>query len=424
MIDDKIQLLHPAGHIKLETFDALTGRKCAETEGHNLFTNYGLERFRRYQVLGLTGYMGCGNWLAENDSSGEEIYSNENNPSWGFLKYLITTDNSAAITAADCIIPGTCVGWAARGGSATTDTKCGAVNIAESYCGRNGMKMVYDFPTDKGNGTHDSVFWSDKAVGSYNYYWPYAYIDTAKQFARAYTCFVESNDGYFYGTSGSTLYKIDPDTYAEVATYTLQSSPSTWLFEVYDGICYFTVSYSVSSIYVYNTLTSTGSTISLGKTVYYAGGGAVISGYLYFCNYGQTLYKLKLSTNVLTAVRDWTPNLNYGHTRRVGSNLYFIVMNTADGIYSVDPSTGNYTAIANTYFPTTLYPGASHTVSDALWIPRTITSYGSSQKNTYTPWKWSFTKTYANMITAKVLDAPITKLNTQTMKISYTITWS
>src|SRR5574344_398484 len=102
---ERVPLIGVQGNVKIETFDALTGKKKAETEGHNLFTNYGLGRFRKYCALAIGGQFGKNIYFDENIS--DETYSTTSNSEWGFLRYLILTDNASAISASDSVIPGT-----------------------------------------------------------------------------------------------------------------------------------------------------------------------------------------------------------------------------------------------------------------------------------------------------------------------------
>jgi hypothetical protein len=59
-----------------------------------------------------------------------------------------------------------------------------------------------------------------------------------------------------------------------------------------------------------------------------------------------------------------------------------------------------------------------------LWCKRQVNSYsGPTGVTTYQLLQQDLTKGMANMITGKLLDAPITKDATQTMKVTYTISF-
>lgn len=408
------------GHVLIETFDAVTGKKKAETEGHNLFTNYGLERFRKYCSSAIGVQFGKNVYYHE-DLENEVFYANSN-VAFGLLKYLFLTDNASAISATDTQIPGNLTGWATRATYAGTDVTRGSINLNETRFFKNGLKAVFDFGTDKGNGTHRSIFWSDQAsLTAYNMLSSVEpHLSTGESLASSYVQIVESNDGYLYGCVGTSLYKIDPTTYAELATYTLPATPTNnSIFDVFGGYCYFCTAHNSTTLYVYRLSDGTNSTLTLpGNSG--GNGGAVIDGYLYYPYSSTRIYKYNLSAG--TGVYNTVTLSGSGcYIVRNGSNIYLI--DSSANLYSYDYATNTLTNLNRAVYTT--YLRSTHSTANKLLLFRGLNSkYDGSATNLVNAlFTHSLTQNPANMITGKVLDAPVTKNNTQTMKVTYTISF-
>lgn len=413
---ETIPFIGVRGDVKIETFDARSGEKKAETEGHNLFTNYGLERFRKMCAFSIGGQFGRNLYFDEADGNCESG-ATPNNAAFGFLKYLILTDNADAITAADSMIPGTLTGYATRDTYSGADITRGSLNRNESLFTKTGLKAVFDFATDRANGTHKSVFWSDFAPAVSN---RLANLESVNDvsLARNYAQLAESDDGYFYGYVSAVLYKIDPITLKEISTYTLPAAPGA-IFDVAGGYCYFTIGSSSTVLYVFNLSDSTSTTKTLPRASG-VNGGAVIGGYLYYLSDSTKLYRFDLAVGTGTYN---TISQNSNYTYRRGNILYYID-NAADQLYSYDFSSN--TAAATDRYPQNVTRLCNtHSLTSAFWYKRQISSYydGTPIVTINLLQKFDLTKGRGNMITGKVLDAPITKDATQTMKVTYTISF-
>lgn len=418
---ETIPFIGVRGDVLIETRDAKTGKLAQRSEGHNLFTNYGLERFRKHCTVAIGAQ--CGKNTYFNDSASDELccVTGINSYGFGLLKYLYLTDNTSAITADMAQIPGTLTGYASRRPYTGTDITRGSININECAFSRGKLKAVFDFATDRANGTHNSVFWADRLITEFNAYNALEDSGIETSFARAYTQVAESSDGYFYGSVGTTLYKIDPTTLAEVASYTLPATPSAYaIFDVNDGIFVFTTSSGSTTLYVFTLSDSSHTTKTLpSPTSAYS--GALINGYLYFPYSTTKIYKFNISDG---ASEYKSVTLPGAFVHRSGSQLYAhgdtsgliytydYATNTLAATLSATPESGN--CICNTY-----------SLANKLWFSRTISSYynGSATNYVYILNKLNPSKPRANMITGRVLETPITKDNTQTMKVTYTISF-
>ena len=418
---DTIPFIGVRGDVLIETRDARSGKLAQRSEGHNLFTNYGLERFRKYCAYAIGCQFGKNVYFSEN--SNDQVLVNAGTEN-GFLKYLYLTDNEAAIAATDSVIPGTLTGWASRTTYTGTDVTRGALNQNESSFTKDGLKAVFDFATDRANGTHKSIFWGDQAtLATYNIN---ACIDPAAieaKLARGYTRLVESDDGYFYGSVGTTLYKIDPITLSELATYTLPATPSsTAIFDVAGGYCYFTTASNSTTLYVFKLSDSTNTTKTL-PAVSLTNGGAVLGGYLYYPYATSRVYKFDLTagTGVYNTVT--IPNTDC-RIVRIGNNLFTLGSN-GQSLYAYDYDTNVFTAVAGCYPPDPSKVENTYSLTNKLWYLNPLLCYTGSATDTVNALQYlNLAKKRANMITGKVLDAPITKSNTQTMKVTYTISFT
>lgn len=419
---DTIPFIGVRGDVLIETRDAKTGKLAQRSEGHNLFTNYGLERFKK-SCAGVIGTQYGRNIYF--DEGGEDgMYSAPSTTSFGLLKYLYLTDNASSISAEDNQIPGTVTGFASRQTYSGSDTIQGNVNLNECIFGQSSLKAVFDFGTDRGNGTHKSVFFSDRLISLFNPLSAFSPSGVDASFVRAYTKVVESDDGYFYGFIGTTLYKINAADLTEITTYTLPATPTNAsIFDVSSGYCYFATSYSSTTLYVFNLSDSTSTTITL-PAVNNTFSGAVNGGYLYYPYSNTRIYKVDVSTGT-SEYNNVTLPYNGGFIFRCGSQLYWA--QDMGGIYAYNYST-NTLSIQNATLPSNAYYLINtYSMTNAFFYNRTnFTTYynGSSVASCYPLFKLNPIIKPANMITGRVLDAPVTKNNTQAMKVTYTITFS
>lgn len=402
------------GDIKFELFDAMTGAKQLETEEHNVVTNYTYWLLRN-SIHGLIGGQYGGNSMFnEQNSNNEHSLNVMSSKDLGFLKNLYLTDNSIAVSASTVKTLGTVTGFATREPYVGTDVLRGSVNINECLLKLGSAKLVFDFGSDRANGTHKSVFLTDREYTETNVAPNIVDAGYTSQINRAYTVFVESDDGYFYGALGSTLYKIDHTTLAELETYTLPTSYSNGIFDVAGGFCYFTSDRKSGTLYKYSLSTETHTTFSI--PVSSSNSGAVIGGYLYY-NYSNTrVYRVDVATGSSTS-----QSISAAYSAaiyRLGSTLYLVT----DKLYAYDWDANTLTPAL--FMPTASYPiYNTHSLIGQMYCGVYISSYynGSNLISKNILRKAEINKDMSNACTAKVLTTPVVKSAGQTMKVTYTI---
>lgn len=410
-----------SGHVKIETFNDHTGKKVFETEGHNLFTNYGLYLFRSLSKLIIGEQFGCNFWLPENLLS-----TAINSSDTGILNYLILTDNTNAITVNDHVIPGNITGICRRYYGTSTDPKYGLLNMGESKFCENYFRGVFDFATDRANGTHKSVFFANATDNTSQGYMNLlamkkAILPTYKP-VRTYGRFSEDENGNLYGAYGTTLYKISPIDYSEIGTYTLAVQPYL-LFEVIGNTCYYIGSANATTLYItdLSSGSTTQKTLPYGPNVYY---NCIINNYIYI-NYYGTIYKINLtdltysSKSISSNIQGY--NVSNPALCRGNSNLYAL---DSKAIYQYDFEANSLTKIESVNLSSCNPSNSAHHVFPLFNESAYCYYSGSSSTNFDFIYTLDSSFRCSNLITGKLLDAPVTKTSDQTMKVTYTISFS
>ena len=148
--------------------------------------------------------------------------------------------------------PGKMIGWANKSTYQGTDTQRGTPNTAESYANNTKIHWVFDWPTNAGNGTFQSIIWGNQLV-------PYI--------GNIFTISTGISTGYY--TSGFGL------TYANDYLYAIS----------YDGKLYKLTTDGILSGSAISTGISTG-TDNSGFGLAYA------NDYLYAISYDGKLYTI------------------------------------------------------------------------------------------------------------------------------------
>lgn len=151
------------GKVKVQLFDALTGREVDRREGHNIITNaahyltngcpYGLDR-RTWGNL---------NVISSQQTDWSEI--------WRYVFGGILVFPSSITESASHLFEPLAnypVGYGSMLGQDVSDSKSGTYNGVESGSITDGFRYVYDFGTSQGNGTWDTVCLTS-AKGGYGY---------------------------------------------------------------------------------------------------------------------------------------------------------------------------------------------------------------------------------------------------------------
>ncbi len=423
------------GHCRIELRDAQTGELTDVREGYNFISNALLTTLMKQAQKAL---------FAGSPNSGMGLpplypllnYGSSSNCNYdGMFRYLVLTDSALAESpTTENSIPGNVVGFASRAPYVGSDSKTGTINQAESFGDETKAHWVFDFATNVANGTINSVCWTyayPEVLGSYMIPEKMSgtNISFLTKFVRIYGNPLTYGDGYFWAFSGTTVYKIDPATFQEVATYTLNSSPGGYIC-VRNGYLY----YPTQSYYLRKHKLSDGTYVQSSATVcnYYNGGNYIYNAttvddtyiYLSGTNY-SVICRIKVSDLTLMDTRNLATPVPaftncYGlHLR--GGVLYAV--NPTLGIYSYDYVNQILTLVNNGIRDSQLF---SDGTSFYLGYTENYLFNGSQlQSNTQLGLIADITafKTY-NLMARKLLGTPVVKTSAKTMKIIYEFQFS
>lgn len=335
------------------------------------------------------------------------------------FRYLILTNNSDAVDTSKSLFDSeTIVGTAEKiTGYSGTDPLRGTINLTETEVVNSQAKYVFDFGTDKANGTFQSIFFSEsidlstirafndtkKGIDSANTYIgicsdaTYIYLlttsTTIDRYLKSDYSFVDTitlgtaptstprdicTDGTnFYMTISSAIYKCQLDG-TFVAEYSAGTSNNGGItYRATDGLLYFMIT---SQLY---TISTTGT----GSTVVGSAGDAYTD--LAISNDNEIL---GLSSTTLTKVDHSTAS----------NEVYLTFYRTPYGIDNED-STGLLAITGELQYSTNLTDFSS---TENFGISQVITSERFNVSNRVR------------------LDSPVTKNNTQTMKVTFTFDFS
>jgi hypothetical protein len=423
------------GRCRVELRDAETGELTDVQEGSNFITSYVMTTFLRQ--LQKTVMCGC-----YNGGIAVGPYSSAYGAD-GFFKNIVLTDSTLAESpTTEYSIPGNMIGWANRSPYVGSSTVEGSINQSESFADENRVHWVFDFPTNAANGTINSVCWA------------YAYPETPGlqmitsklvgtnatfigKGVRAYNR-VCAGDGYIWGYVGSPnmLYKIDPATFQEIASFNLSSiSPiiPSWgnsCFFVLNGYFYYASSSNSHMCKInLSTLVVTDGGYVCPNSLCFATDG---TSYIYVGGYNQAqVFRLNLATLGLVDQKV-IPYLG-GYSMMPESMVYI------GGVLYLIPYSGGtinriaaYNYVANTIAGVTGNCGDLQLFSDGTTLYTSYTEQytiaggsGGYVSNTQVASYPSMTGFQANNLLArKLLGSPVVKTSSKTMKIIYEFTFS
>lgn len=405
------------GDVKVELFDS-EGDKVFEQKGSN-YISYGMFEFlRRLQKTWLTS--GLPNNIVKPYTTAVD-YSKGN---VYFAKYLVLTDYDAPEDAgADAMVQGNMTGWCDTSEQSYSDLQSGLLNVTESYVDLDKIHLVFDFATDRANGTFRSVYLANGNQSMYVFEVPLIpVLNLARQYNESSLCY---HDSYFWAITSEAVYKLSPTTGEEVAQYDIGiSNYATMVYGEYIYILNrYQQSYTTYHARLYRYEISSGNLdtgyISLGDHV---GGTITNDGTYIYASNGYEITKVDIAT--FTIVESKT----FGTIPRTifYKNGYIYGNSSSDSVayrYDFENGTSEPT-IYNTLGKQIATVGGVDYVLD-----RYETRY-KRQGGTYITQNYMlcttslFSKSGINAMTRKRLAAPVTKDNTQTMKITYEIEFS
>lgn len=135
------------GKVKLELFDARTGKKQEEVRADNYAGDQMLTWIKWYARSALRGQMSTG------------VTTQDWSPQGSFNGFWLTDASHAENQAVDYASRGTMAGFAYTTGTyAGADPFRGTINLTESLMTANSILFVCDWPTNAGNGNINSVY--------------------------------------------------------------------------------------------------------------------------------------------------------------------------------------------------------------------------------------------------------------------------
>jgi len=436
----QLEQLGVKGHVRIELYDAKTGELTDEQEGDNFIANFILTKALKQAQKALFVPQCYNNSAAlpllKSASSSTNNYD-------GMFRYLVltnSTDDESPSTETG--LSGNIIGYADRVPYVGADVLKGTINQVESYANEDKAHWVFDFGTDKANGTIGSVSWVYKypetpatlntpplALGT-----NLEYVGTCK---RAYAGnYITYGDGYYWARLGSTLYKIDPVTFEEIWTFTLKTTVGSndIFFVVKDNYIY----YYFNNEIIRQDLSSGTFISSTGQQGYvyengtrYLGVSHVDENYIYVHGSSPSRNIRLLNFNTLALVKAFAPTSQWDATIALvvkNGIMYVACSSTYIPIswYILEFATGALTPIHNilvnevrniTYKNNNLLFGyqVSFNVGGTSVNSNTIIgTFGSSVEGL---------KNY-NLTARKRLDSPIVKTSAHTMKIIYEFQFS
>lgn len=381
---------HIKGHVTVQLFDVVTGELVQEEKGHNFLTKAFTYYMAKLQKTMLS--MGAYNNITNVFSVGSEAAGGG---TYGLLKNLILSDSVMAESpSTEVKVPGNQIGFATRVPYVGSSTTQGTINQNESWASDYQMHWVFDFATDKANGTIGSVCWkidnAEYAIRSVS----------TKKLVRAYSS-IKYADGYYWGMISPVVYKIDPSTWLEVASYTMTSSMS-YGFNVFNGCIYYVAPWNLLKYTIATGVTTTGD----------AGGQtpemAILNGYTYNIHYTSASI-VKGDANTCMTVKTITaPGGSVTDIHLVNGVIYVA---KSGGVYVFDP-------VGETFTLTTALKGYSILSAYAV-VTGKIQYQNTTATNLALYGIDPFNTDIYEMMTRKLLTTPVVKTSANTMKIIY-----
>lgn len=158
---DKVELpndFKPQGKIKIELFDDLTGRKIDEIKSHNFIAPHVRNNIFRYAMFNL--------FSRNRKNIGKDIEISD-----VFRCLYLTNATHQEDPNNELALRGDIIGWGRTTEVyAGNDTKLGTFNTAESFIKFGLARFVFDFPTHSANGTFQSVYFGAEYINYKGFY--------------------------------------------------------------------------------------------------------------------------------------------------------------------------------------------------------------------------------------------------------------
>ena len=418
------------GDVTVELFDARSNKLLRREQKHNFIANLGRQYLQYLQRVSFKSGISGLNSTADTDTSVIECFDS----------IVLSNSVSPANPTDEWFIPGDMVGWANKSTYSGPDILRGTPNATLSSTSSSKTKWVFDWPVHAANGTIGSVCWANN-MDTTSFMASSSLIES-RSFPGVYPIAIRRSDGYLFRGSGTTVTVYDSNL-ATISSFTTISV---------SGLCWDSgtnklwvisgnqiASYSDTGTLVdgpisvtarsYRGLTSDGSglwTTARNDTNVYkiSYSGVDISNFS--ANLGDsntvTYWGLDVgrdicwdsATNTLLVTGGYYPaSSNWQRMRRYtvsgSSTGYLTSLNAWDGSSYVGGYNYNY-YYYDTYYATTYFDLLN---DNTLLLPR------HTYDNNYI-----FSVRLDDMGTRALLPSPITKTNSQTLRVTYEFNYS
>lgn len=435
------------GHVSIEVRDAATKELVQEIHGDNGVTNWGAEWLRLKMVSAIMH----GNGMIPAISMGlsGEVCTSNLDYLMDIIKSIALTDDATPFSADDALFRGTCTAFSVRAITPAVGGLYGSLNAIESTCNENSMKLVFDFPTDRGNGTHRSVHLLPVTSLSETLF-PMNAIDRVGRIlikptlsaSNLWVAMDDSNVYTVYGTPTNKLTTFSRTTGLQIAEISISgvslNTINQWnrCATVYAGNIWLgeTGTGKLTKINL-----STGVVSSVTYPTGYSNGMPFVrkANFLYYLPNATTLARFNLDTGLYDTAK--TLSISVGRIGLIDGGYLYLSSN-ADS-YKYDWATNAFTLITGlgstvsfrnpwdvgdasnpgSYLSDGVDIHLAKFTNDYVW-GTAGTAYGYT--NGIKIAKLDFRKALNRTLTKKVLDVPIVKTPAQTMKVVYTLTFT
>lgn len=192
-LDNVANMIKPKGYVKVELFDN-NGNKKYEQKSRNFISQGVLKHYFKRSLLNT--------WLGIfNESKKATSFFGDNM----FYQIVLTTASHPEDAMNEWIMKGKKIGYALTySDSTSSDPLMGTLNRSESYVNLKQVHAVFDFATDKANGTFQSIYFMPNESYCYN-----SYVYEQKIYESGSLLKVEKVGSIFYMLSGKLLITMD-----------------------------------------------------------------------------------------------------------------------------------------------------------------------------------------------------------------------
>jgi hypothetical protein len=438
MYDEIKKEVNVKGHVKVELFDAKTMEKVFEEEGENYIHPMAIDLLLRAQQMqfggGTAAYMPFSSYDFPYDKFPTMLEQ-------AFLRYMhLMTDVQAESPSTEKRATGDRVAYVdLMTPYAGADPIIGTINEGESLPLYNQVKFVCDFGTDKANGTFQSVYISYTTTSLATERGRMKVLNKGFWFFNAdgNPDAVTMDATYYYVFRGSTLYRVHKTT---LAVETLGSTTISTISacHIIGDYIYYGNKGTTDRVWRYRISTNT---FAQAATLWANSGYVVGMGddgtdlLLYAANASNsTVLAHRISVSTFDRLDVKTPP---SLVSTAGANSIIKAFMLDGEFWLMYPTTsagymGRYTYSSNTFVEDTQYRD--------MWIQRyaefkgfgdgtlwfALREYRKTSTAVYrmvTPFNLDALREGYSFFTRKRLSVPITKNNTQAMKITYTFTF-